>query len=343
MKESSARVFWIDWAKAILIALVCVGHFNSPETQRMLIYGCHMPAFFIISGFLYHRHGAWRTFISFVVPIMFYTAIIFGVHIIQDCIQNGYWNYQLDLGHFWHRVLEQFILRNSSNPYGIIELFWIWFIVALIVARFLCGDIKWFSLTLKYRYVTLAVLLLWLTIEPMIWDYISIKDVKLYYGIYALPFFITGYIVKDLKFDVSKIHPLIILLSFVLYVIITLISPRFDMMNYQCGPTFMVFYINAICGSLALFGFCSKLPQSRLAEVFSIGTLLILTLHMPLDFFILPVFHRIGLTPPNTLFVSYLIPWLEMGVVLLVTYYPITWLNMHFPLLLGKMPKIIVK
>ncbi len=337
------RLSWVDWAKAILISLVCVGHFNSPENQKLLIWGCHMPAFFIISGFLYRRHGAWRTLCSFAIPMMFYTAIVFGVHVIQDYVLNGYWNCLLDLGHFWHRVLEQFFFRNAGNPYGIIPVIGVWFVVALLIVRFFCGDIKLFSFTLKYRYVTLAVLLLWLTIEPLIWEYIPIKDVKLYYGIYAFPFFITGYIVKDLKLDVSKIHPLIILISLILYVLISLNFPRFDMMNYQCGPTYMVFFANAILGSLVLFWFCTKLPQSRLAEVFSIGTLLVLTLHMPLDFFILPIFHRIGLTPPSSLFVSYLIPWLEMVVVLLVTYYPITWLNMHFPILLGKMPKKIVK
>lgn len=278
------RLVWIDWAKAILIALVCVGHFNSPETQKLLIWGFHMPAFFFISGYLYRRHSAWRTLYTFAVPMMFFTAIVFGVHVFQDIIQNGSWNYQLDIGHFWHRVLEQYLIRNAGNPYGIIPIIGVWFVVALIVARLLAGDVKCFSFTLKYKYITLVLLLLWLTIEPMIWDYFPVKDIKLYYGIYAFPFFITGYIAKDLKIDFAKIHPLIIILCVVVYLLIALNMPRYDMMNYQCSPTYLVFYICALCGSLVLFWICTKMPQNRIVEVFSIGTLLILTMHMPLDF-----------------------------------------------------------
>ena len=131
------RLTWIDWAKTILIVLVCVGHFNPPEEQKQLIWACHMPAFFMISGYLYHRHSAWKTLYSFVIPMLFYTSIVFGIHIIQDIVQNGYWDYKLDIGHLWHRVFEQYFIRNADNPYGIVPVIGVWFIVALIVCRFL--------------------------------------------------------------------------------------------------------------------------------------------------------------------------------------------------------------
>lgn len=298
-----------------------------------------MPAFFMISGYLYHRHGAWRTLYSFITPMMFYTSIVFGVHIIQDIVQNGYWDYKLDFGHFWNRVLQQFFIRNAGNPYGIIIVTGSWFVIALIVARMLCGDIKLFSVTLKYKYISLLVLLVWLTIEPLIWDYIPVKDIKLYYGVYALPFFITGYIAKESQLLIDRIHPLAIFVCFIVYVFITLNLPRFEMLDYQCGPTFLVFYICSICGSLVLFWICARLPQCRMAETFSIGTLLILTLHFPLDFFILPIFHRIGITPVCTTFGEYFIPWFETLVILLIMYYPIVFLKTQYPILLGKYVK----
>ena len=338
-EKKKQRIVWVDWAKTILIALVCVGHFNSPETQKMLIWGCHMPAFFIISGYLYRRHGAWQTIYSFAIPMLFFTAIVFGVHIIQDLIQHGHWDYRLDINHCCYRLFEQFFLRNGNNPYGIIHVIGIWFVVALIVARLLSGDLKIFSFTLRYKYWVLGVLLIWLTVEPLIWDYAPIKDVKLYYGIYAMPFFLAGYILKDLKLDIHKIRPIVVVLLAIIYLLITLNVPRYDMMNYQCGPTYIVFFVNAICGSIVLFWFCTWLPQNKIVQTFSIGTLLILTMHMPLDFFILPIFHRIGITPPNSIFASYLVPWLELIIVLLICYYPIYWLNKYCPILLGKMKK----
>lgn len=337
--KSLYRIAWIDWAKTILIVLVCVGHFNPPEVQKLLIWGCHMPAFFMISGYLYRRHDAWQTLFSFLIPMMFFTAIVFGVHVVQDLIQNGYWDYRLDIGHFWHRVIEQYFIRNADNPYGIIPVIGVWFVVALVVCRLLAGDIKRFSFFLRNPYITLTLLLVWLTIEPLLWEYVPIKDIKLYYGIYAMPFFLVGYIIKDAKLDISKINPLLILVLTLIYVTISLNLPRFDMMNYQYGPSYIVFFTNAICGSIVLFWFCTKLPRNMLVEIFSIGTLLILTMHMPLDFFILPIFHKLSITPPTSLWQRHLIPWGEVLIVLVVTNYPIVWIKRKCPILLGKLPK----
>lgn len=333
------RIVWIDWAKAILIALVCIGHLYPPDIQKWLIWGCHMPAFFFISGYLYRRHSVWETLVSFVIPIAFYSLIIFGLHIVKDIIEKGYWDFMLDFGHPWYRFFGQFFIRIRNNPYGDIPIIGMWFVIALIVCRLLSGDIKKFSFVIRYRYIALAILLIWLTIEPLIWDYIPIKDIKLYYGIYAMPFFLTGYIVKDLDVRIQRIHPLLILLAICFYCGITLSLPRFDMLHYQCGPTYVLFFVNALCGSLFLFWICTKLPRSKFVEVFSVGTLLILFLHMELDFFLRPVFHRIGLTPTSTYLGASLLPWFEVVIEFAIFYYPIKWLNNHFPILLGKVKK----
>lgn len=333
------RIVWIDWAKTILIVLVCVGHFSPPEVQKLLIWGCHMPAFFFLSGYLYKRHGAWRTMVSFVVPIAFYSFITFCVHIVKEIIEKGYWNYTLDFSHPWFRMFGQFFIRIHNNPYGDIPIMGMWFVIALIVCRLLSGDIKIFSFVIRYRYIVFAVLIIWLTIEPIIWEYIPIKDVKLYYGIYAMPFFLIGYIVKDLNVKIERIHPLLIIAALCLYCAITLNLPRYDMLNYQCGPTYILFFVNALCGSLFLFWICTKLPESKFVEVFSVGTLLILLLHMELDFFLRPLFHRIGLSPTSTYLGASLLPWFEVIIEFVIFYYPIKWLGNHYPILLGKVKK----
>lgn len=50
------REEWVDTLKGIGILLVIVGHTNSPFFK--LIYGFHMPLFFMISGFLYNEESA---------------------------------------------------------------------------------------------------------------------------------------------------------------------------------------------------------------------------------------------------------------------------------------------
>lgn len=50
------RQNWIDWAKAIGIYLVVVGHCTFTNTNiEGFIYTFHMPLFFLISGFLYKK------------------------------------------------------------------------------------------------------------------------------------------------------------------------------------------------------------------------------------------------------------------------------------------------
>lgn len=51
---SQSRIDWIDYSKAILIMLVVFAHCpRVPYTLDALIVGFHMPAFFIISGYLH--------------------------------------------------------------------------------------------------------------------------------------------------------------------------------------------------------------------------------------------------------------------------------------------------
>lgn len=69
------REAWIDWSKAILIWLMVLGHAGLSGVPRDFVYAFHMPAFFIISGFLYKPHSWWKTLKSFGIPILFFSAI----------------------------------------------------------------------------------------------------------------------------------------------------------------------------------------------------------------------------------------------------------------------------
>lgn len=245
----------------------------------------------------------------------------------------------LDFGHPWYRIFGQFLVRIQDNPYGDFSVIGLWFVIALMVCRLLSGDIKKFSFVQRYRYVSLIFLLIWLTIEPNIWDNFPVKDFKFYLGIYALPFFMIGYVVKDLNIRIDSFLPLLILVMACIYSAITLSHQRIDMLNYQYGTTYLLFFFSALCGSFVLYWICTKLPRLKIVEVFSIGTLFILFLHMELDFFLLPVFHRLGLTPSTTYLSASLLPWFEMVIEFTIFYFPIKWMNNHFPILLGKMHK----
>ena len=52
------RIATLDIAKGIGILLVVIGHCYSKYTKiEGIIYGCHMPLFFIISGVIYGKRN----------------------------------------------------------------------------------------------------------------------------------------------------------------------------------------------------------------------------------------------------------------------------------------------
>lgn len=325
------RLNWVDWAKFILIVLVCVGHFGPSKTQLHIICGMHMPAFFIISGYLYHRHSAQKTFLSFSIPVIFFSCVCFLLYIIESYLQTGSFDIKSNL---YYRFFEEFFFRNTNNPYESerVHLYLgLWFIWGLFGCRLLAGDIKLFSFTLKYKYWTLAFLLLWLSVNSNIGFDNSLRYFKLYYAVYAYPFFLFGNILKEEKIQFS-FPKWIIIIFLIIYVVVSCIFP-FGMMNYGFGPNYLIFFINAILGSLVLFSVCSKFNGNKIIQVFSIGTLLILPMHKHIEFFTLPVFHRVGITPALN---QDIVAWMVAFVVLLVSYFPIIKLYAYCPILLGK-------
>ena len=55
------RKNWIDWAKAIGILLVVMGHseYSNPLVVQM-IFMIHMPLFFVVSGYLFKPNKSFR-------------------------------------------------------------------------------------------------------------------------------------------------------------------------------------------------------------------------------------------------------------------------------------------
>lgn len=74
-ESSKKRENWIDWSKTILIWLMVLGHAGLNGIPRDFVYAFHMPAFFIISGYLYKPHTWFRTLKGFGMPIIFFSAI----------------------------------------------------------------------------------------------------------------------------------------------------------------------------------------------------------------------------------------------------------------------------
>lgn len=121
---AQVRYAWVDYSKAILIFLMVLGHSSMPETIKTYFYAFHMPAFFVISGFLYKPKPFWYTTLSFFVPVVIFSFFIYLIYILN--------------GDF----------ESTREKYVIMLFPGFWFIETLYIIRLFAGD---FFNRLKFR------------------------------------------------------------------------------------------------------------------------------------------------------------------------------------------------
>ncbi len=96
------REAWLDRLKGLLIITVVIGHilpgpYNTLDNWPSVIYLFHMPAFFIISGYLIHDKG--QSFLKSVsakarrtmLPYVVYLLLIAGTQVVLSYIKNPKW------------------------------------------------------------------------------------------------------------------------------------------------------------------------------------------------------------------------------------------------------------
>ena len=94
MKDSSElmsvkRLAWVDCAKALLICFMCIGHSSAHELLKTCIYTFHMPAFFILSGYLYKPQTFKKRTLSLLIPIIFFGFINCIFECLVDSLKGG--------------------------------------------------------------------------------------------------------------------------------------------------------------------------------------------------------------------------------------------------------------
>lgn len=319
------RIIWIDWAKTILIYLMVVGHCNPNPLHAEIFYAFHMPAFFIISGLLFHVHTLGKTIKSIVVPVCFISILNALIFTIPKILKGS-----LDVSVLFHNWwLQYFTVDSGAN----LCLFGgVWFVIVLLICR-IC---MLFLVKLPNRFLWggIGICILFMEIEPYVNIIQVIKDSYLWRVIPSVPFFILGYMLKDkIEKLMQKWNIKTALLLTFLFLILCLYNGRCDMYGNNYGRSYVLFFFNAVLGSGVVFGFCNCLKRNKSIEFFSKGTLIILGMNM---FFrnISKIF--IDYSHLDSLVLHSIIPWIQGLFVILLCYFPIKILLKKAPYLLGK-------
>lgn len=137
MNMDAQRINWIDWAKALGILLVVMGHSNYdvPHLSEMIDM-FHMPLFFVISGYLFKPQKSYSglallSWKRYVLPFILYNLLFFATTLCTKSVK-AYMGIEVD----WNESIVKPFIRTITGQA------WLpdgptWFLLALVWCRFI--------------------------------------------------------------------------------------------------------------------------------------------------------------------------------------------------------------
>lgn len=330
MVVESKREAWVDWAKALLMLFVVVGHAGLRHDLFLnLIYSFHMPAFFIISGYLYNPHPWKKTTLHFLVPIVFCSILSLGFYTMQYFHKNGVFDPLYVWNNSWQSIL------GVPSPGSYTLFVGIWFIIILWLCRMIMGDIIKSSCNFIHRNILVLIsICIMVALLEGVYDFVP-YDVELLYLFrlpYMLPFFLIGYFYKQNKNYISNVISRFslrqrIITGLILFISFTIFNGYVEIYGGIYGDNVIVFFINAMASSYLFFKMCSLFKARRFVVVFSKGTFFILGTH----YLLLTIIGHMVRFNDGVIY-----PWLCGILIFCLLYYPIKFCINKCPILLGK-------
>ena len=280
------RLEWIDYSKGILILLVIAGHaipefgLQLPYLER-IIYSFHMPAFFIISGYLYKQRSGetiyWyirKKAKQLLLPYCEFCILIFFCHLMKQIVLRN------DSAFFVNFLKKEILLGTITLNYKSIFSN-LWFLPAMFSASIVFSLIH-----RKFKYELLRFFAcLFLGCVSCVWASIleSPLPVNLDAALLALPFMELGYIYKRYSSGKKKYEQLVLITS----ILIVLGLNMFAISNGIKSDSFYnlhienwtVFCATSIVGTLLLFNITKRLTKQRCISFLGKNSLSIYGLH----------------------------------------------------------------
>ena len=325
------RINWIDWAKAICIALVVMGHFNfnqSSFTYHSFIYAFHMPIFFLLSGYLHKTTPSFfdslkKNIVSLIIPYIFFNILTFLIFTLPLLLLGKITTLGLETS------FQQFLIGGSFTFAGPT-----WFLICLFNIKL----ISCFILKLKiYLQIIIS------TVFPIL---ALVIEADLYFGLkpafISIPFFVIGFHLKQQKLiekikDQFSLEFTLFLTSFFLLVIGNNIQGRVDIYKGILGEYPWLFYINALIGCFMVIMLCRMLNgiKSKFIRTISSATIVILGLHIFINGYVYKFVAKFGILIYSEFQINLPVLILMTIAVILILYYPIIFLQKYLPFFIG--------
>lgn len=256
------RIHWIDWSKCILIYFVVLAHYGGiPTFCDNWICAFHMPAFFMISGYLHKQLPVSVSFQKNVkrllVPALLFSLICWAHTIAIDVIK------QIPLTMDEHVYKPLLGLVRYDRPNAMPQCGVIWFLEVLFICKLVIDYVGryWSDRVLVYTSlvcIALTGFIYWCNLDYKSWSFLLQRTFA------SFPFVAIGYIAKrnDWLNKISKIGWLPII-STSLYIIGVLANGRVGIATWRFGHSIMLYYGIALSGCLSFFLIINKIKFKK--------------------------------------------------------------------------------
>lgn len=285
---SQKRISYFDMAKGIGILLVLIGHSGFPSAALIQwISSFHMPLFFLLSGMLFaHTKTAEKKTRPFLKKNACSILLPYASFSILSILAAAILEFDLFPEYLWNALLE------TLSFYGISVL---WFLPVLFFSKTI-----FFFLVKKGKKqttvcFTLAILALTICGNELSHRFFPISDTLPLLFIHYLTavFLRTGIAVSFVAFGFFIYRPFAVYMKNHSTANHLLLSAGFLLLNLLFGfknggvdlnqlvfHNYLLYYLAAICGSMAVLCLCYALPESRILLYLGKNSLIIMATHM---------------------------------------------------------------
>lgn len=282
MNSLKSREIWIDYSKCILIYFVIAAHAgNIGENADVLICAFHMPAFFIISGYLSKvknngKELLYGLFMRIIIPTVFFFVLLFLLNAVRLYIKGV-----VDINEIIFLPLSSWICDPSYEKKVLIQ--GLWFLQIL----FLCKIILEFILRFDSYFKLISFVCVDFFVLFLLKDFNGVFCYYFQRILFCLPYLILGYLLKKIclvskmSWSNSYYRNIIVLLCIVLYCLCALWNGRCGIQSWAFGHGVVYFYLISIIGCMVFFYITKKFFVSShfIIEFISKNTFSILCLH----------------------------------------------------------------
>lgn len=336
------RLDYIDDAKALAIFLMIVGHLGYCKVADLLIYGFHIPLFFIVSGMFLNadrslRENVARGFKQLIIPYLCFEIINLSIGWTSPYLHPEQFHGISGFGIIKAALLgillgQDYVTRISFLPLGPL-----WFLVALFWDRTIFAAL---SKLFKNKYLLLAIsfvvglglyFLLSKNVLPFKSAGTNIFSIRC--AAMALPFYAFGYLIKGIDFKQIRYRLWITVALAVFYVISSLYNGLCGIDELLFGKNIVLYYLNAVAGTLAVILFFSMVEMPEYVHSVGRNTLLILGMSA----FPVLIYKMIQTFIIHDSYIAHWYIYLPLSLACIVVIMPLRkFFNRYLPFALGK-------